>query len=134
MSNDSPRTRRVASPSPPAKAIQIRAIPRPNAPSTEDRFAARDFRVDRDVDRADGPLRAGKARRRERLFELPADRGGFLAGAPELLRDRGGEDARVAMMGGYAITAVQPRVTRRREGVHSAAGRSAVSLRLHPRR
>ena len=44
MSNDSPRTRRVASPSPPAKAIQIRAIPRPNAPSTEDRFAARDFR------------------------------------------------------------------------------------------
>ena len=42
MSNDSPRTRRVASPSPPAKAIQIRAIPRPNAPSTEDRFAVRE--------------------------------------------------------------------------------------------
>src|SRR5215210_8641966 len=64
MSNDSLRTRRVAPPSPPAKAIQIRATPRPNATKTEDRLAAPYFLVGRDVD-ADGPLRAGKARRRE---------------------------------------------------------------------
>jgi hypothetical protein len=75
-------------------------------------LAAPDFLAGRALD-ADEPPRAGEARRRERLFELPVDRGAVLDEAPELLRDRGGEDARVAMIGGYAITAVVPRVTRR---------------------
>jgi hypothetical protein len=65
----------VALPKAPAKAIHTRATLPPSARNAKDRFAVLDF-LDRDLDRACGPLGAGKARRRERLFELPADRGG----------------------------------------------------------
>jgi hypothetical protein len=73
-SNESPCTRRVALPKAPAKAIHPRATPRASAGKAEDRCVVLDF-LDRDVDRACGPLGAGKALGRERLFELPADRG-----------------------------------------------------------
>jgi hypothetical protein len=69
--------------------------------------------LDRDFDRA-RPLRATKAREVAFGLELPADRGCEApVAAPELLRDRGGEDARVAMLGGYAIARIAQRVTRR---------------------
>jgi hypothetical protein len=91
---------------------------RANADSTDGRLAERDLfldrDLDRDLDRAAGPLRAAKARVALGL-ELPADRGSVApVAAPELLRDRGGEDARVAMLGGYAITGLPGWVTRRR--------------------
>ena len=70
-------------------------------------FAVRDLALDRDLERDFDRARllpATKAREFAFGLELPADRGCEApVAAPELLRDRGGEDARVAMLGGYAI-------------------------------
>ena len=74
-------------------------------------FALRDLALDRDLDRDFDRARllpATKAREVAFGLELPADRGCEApVTAPELLRDRGGEDARVAMLGGYAIDALR---------------------------
>ena len=92
-------------------------MPRPSAWSGEMGLALRDLALDRDLDRdfdRARPLRATKAREVAFGLELPADRGCEApVAAPELLRDRGGEDARVAMLGGYAIARTAERVTRR---------------------
>lgn len=80
-------------------------------------FALRDLVLERDLDRDFDRARllpATKAREVAFGLELPADRGCEApVAAPELLRDRGGEDARVAMLGGYAIARAEQRVTRR---------------------
>ena len=77
-------------------------------------FALRDLALDRDLDRDFDRARllpATKAREVAFGLELPADRGCEApVAAPELLRDRGGEDARVAMLG------------RLRDCTHRAAG------------
>ena len=77
------------------------------------RDLALDLDLERDFDRA-RLLPATRAREVAFGLELPADRGCEApVVAPELLRDRGGEDARVAMLGGYAIARGAQRVTRR---------------------
>ena len=79
-------------------------------------FAVRDLALDLDLERDFDRARLLPTRAREVAFrlELPADRGCEApVVAPELLRDRGGEDARVAMLGGYAIARAAKRVTRR---------------------
>ena len=79
-------------------------------------FAVRDLALDLDLERDLDRARLLPTRAREVAFglELPADRGCEAPVlAPELLRDRGGEDARVAMLGGYAIAYAAQWVTRR---------------------
>jgi hypothetical protein len=64
-------------------------------------FGLRDLALDRDLDRDFDRARLPATKAREVAFglELPADRGREApVAAPELLRDRGGEDARVAML------------------------------------
>ena len=90
-------------------------------------FAVRDLALDRDLERDFDRARllpATKAREFAFGLELPADRGCEApVVAPELLRDRGGEDARVAMLGGYAIAHAAQRVTRRLQRRFPSQGR-----------
>jgi hypothetical protein len=91
-------------------------MPRPSACRGDVGLAARDLALVRDLDRDFDPARLPAIKARDVGFglELPADRGREApVAAPELLPDRGGEDARVAMLGGYAMTRTTERVTRR---------------------